>query len=50
MTSTHWPCAYGSTGNGGDSRTLKYVEMPMSAGGPALLQHRIDAMVIEPPN
>ena len=35
--------------NGGDSRTLKYVEMPMSAGGPALLQHRIDAMVIEPP-
>jgi NitT/TauT family transport system substrate-binding protein len=35
--------------NGGDSRSLKYLEIPMSAMAAALGQHRIDAAVIEPP-
>jgi NitT/TauT family transport system substrate-binding protein len=35
--------------NGGDSHSLKYLEIPMSAMAVALGQHRIDAAVIEPP-
>ena len=35
--------------HGGDSRTLKYVEIPMSAAAPAIAQHRIDAAVLVHP-
>jgi NitT/TauT family transport system substrate-binding protein len=35
--------------NGGDSRSQKYLEIPMSAMAVALGQHRIDASVLEPP-
>ena len=35
--------------NGGDSKSLKYVEIPNSASPQALVQHRIDAAIIQPP-
>jgi NitT/TauT family transport system substrate-binding protein len=35
--------------NGGDSTTLKFVEIPNSAQPEALAQHRIDAAIIESP-
>lgn len=35
--------------NGGDSRTVKFVEIPMASDGAALVEHRIDAAVIGPP-
>jgi len=35
--------------NGGDSKTLKYVELPNNAMAAALVQKRVDAAVIEPP-
>jgi len=35
--------------NGGDSSTLKFVEIPNSAQPEALAQHRIDAAIIESP-
>lgn len=35
--------------NGGDSRTLKFVEIPNSAAGPALIEHRFDAAVMLDP-
>ena len=35
--------------NGGDSSTLKFVEIPNSAQPQALAQHRIDAAIIESP-
>ena len=31
------------TSTGGDTKTVKYIELPMSASPPALAQHRIDA-------
>jgi len=36
--------------NGGDSRTLKFVEIPDSALTAALLAHRIDGCVLQEPN
>lgn len=35
--------------NGGDSRTIKWVEIPNSAGGVALAQHRIAATMLQEP-
>lgn len=35
--------------NGGDSRTIKWVEIPNSAGGTALAQHRIAATMLQEP-
>lgn len=35
--------------HGGDSKTLKYVEMPMSAAAPAIAQRRVDAAVLVHP-
>lgn len=35
--------------NGGDSRTLKYLEIPNSVSADALAQHRIDAALISQP-
>lgn len=35
--------------NGGDSRTIKWVEIPNSAGGAALAQHRIAATMLQEP-
>jgi NitT/TauT family transport system substrate-binding protein len=35
--------------NGGDSRTLKFVEISNSASVPALVQHRVDATIVAPP-
>jgi NitT/TauT family transport system substrate-binding protein len=35
--------------NGGDWRSLKFVEIPNSAQEPALVQHRIDAAVLQAP-
>jgi NitT/TauT family transport system substrate-binding protein len=36
--------------NGGDSKTLKFVEIPDSALAAALVAHRIDACVLQEPN
>jgi NitT/TauT family transport system substrate-binding protein len=35
--------------NGGDSKTLKFVEIPNSVGSAALIDHRIDACVMQDP-
>jgi len=35
--------------NGGDLKTLKFVEVPTSAMAAAIAQHRVDAAVMEPP-
>ncbi len=35
--------------NGGDPTTLKFLEMPNAAQPEALVQHRIDAAILEPP-
>jgi NitT/TauT family transport system substrate-binding protein len=35
--------------NGGDSKTLKFVEIPNSAMPAALAEHRVDVAIIEPP-
>lgn len=35
--------------NGGDSSTLRFVELPNSASGPALAQHRVDAAGMQQP-
>ena len=36
--------------NGGDSKTLKFIEMPNSAQGAAVADHRIDAAVLQNPD
>jgi len=35
--------------NGGDWKSLRFVEMPMSAAVPALVEHRLDAMLVQYP-
>jgi len=35
--------------NGGDSKSMKWVELPSSAGAPALLEHRVDVASMNEP-
>jgi NitT/TauT family transport system substrate-binding protein len=35
--------------NGGDSKSMKWVELPSSAGAPALLEHRVDVASLNEP-
>ena len=36
--------------NGGDSKTLKFVEIPNTAQAPAVAEHRVDAAVLQQPD